>query len=97
MMAELEETCIQPCDPDCEVGPVHCEWVHLPNHKKGWHSQEDCPHRELEGEVIPLGELREEIPYPDTPGPPPPPPAGPRTRPAATRGELLRSLQRGPK
>jgi hypothetical protein len=52
---------------------------------------------ELEGEVIPPGERREEIPYPDTPGPPPPPPAGPRTRPAATRGEMLRPLRGGPR
>jgi hypothetical protein len=37
--------CMQPCDPDCEVGPVHCYWVHEPNHKPGWHSQEDCPER----------------------------------------------------
>lgn len=35
--------CIEPCDPDCEVGPVHCVWIHLPNHKPGWHSAEDCP------------------------------------------------------
>lgn len=27
------EGCWQPCDPDCEVGPVHCEAVHLPSHK----------------------------------------------------------------
>jgi hypothetical protein len=35
--------CFQSCDPDCEVGPAHCEWVHTPNHKPGWHSQADCP------------------------------------------------------
>lgn len=34
---------MQPCDPDCEVGPVHCVWIHEPNHKKGWHSPENCP------------------------------------------------------
>jgi transcriptional regulator with XRE-family HTH domain len=38
------EDCLQPCDDDCELGPVHCEWVHLPSHKPGWHSDEDCPH-----------------------------------------------------
>jgi hypothetical protein len=32
--------CIQPCDPDCEVGPVHCYWIHEPNHKPGWHSRD---------------------------------------------------------
>ncbi|HET9973920.1 MAG TPA: hypothetical protein VFQ68_37205 [Streptosporangiaceae bacterium] len=38
-------SCLQPCDPDCEAGPVHCYWIHEPNHKPGWHSQEDCPER----------------------------------------------------
>jgi len=35
--------CFHPCDPDCEVGPAHCYWIHEPNHKPGWHSQDDCP------------------------------------------------------
>jgi hypothetical protein len=49
----------------------------------------------LEGTVIgPDGAVRR---YPDAPGPPPPPPAGPRTRPGAPRGELLKALQGGPK
>jgi hypothetical protein len=37
--------CIQPCDPDCEAGPAHCDWIHEPNHKPGWHSRDDCPVR----------------------------------------------------
>ena len=49
----------------------------------------------LEGTVLsPDGEVQR---YPDCPGPPPPPPAGPRTRPGAPRGELLKALQGGPK
>jgi len=35
--------CFQPCDPDCEAGPAHCEWIHEPKHRRGWHSQDDCP------------------------------------------------------
>jgi hypothetical protein len=41
----MTASCMQPCDPDCEVGPVHCVWVHQPNHKPGWHSPENCPER----------------------------------------------------
>jgi hypothetical protein len=37
--------CFQPCDPDCEAGPAHCEWVHSPARKPGWHSRDDCPVR----------------------------------------------------
>jgi hypothetical protein len=52
---------------------------------------------ELEGiEGTVLGQDGEPARYPDTPGPPPPPPAGPRTRPGAPRGELLKALQGGP-
>lgn len=40
--------CIQPCDTDCEAGPVHCIWLHLPRHKQGWHDQDDCPARDDE-------------------------------------------------
>lgn len=36
------ETCQQPCDPDCELGPVHCYWAHEPNHKTGWHDSKEC-------------------------------------------------------
>jgi len=38
--------CWQHCDQDCELGEMHCEWAHLPSHKRGWHSQEDCPHKQ---------------------------------------------------
>jgi hypothetical protein len=51
----------------------------------------------LEGELIPPGERRDEIPYPDCPGPPSPPSPRPRTRPGAPRGELLKAMQGGPK
>lgn len=30
--------------PDCEAGPLHCEWLQLPSHKHGWHSADNCPH-----------------------------------------------------
>ena len=35
--------CLFPCDDDCESGPAHCYWIHVPRHKAGWHSPEDCP------------------------------------------------------
>jgi hypothetical protein len=35
--------CLATCDPDCEVGDVHCWFVHLPSHKPGWHTAENCP------------------------------------------------------
>lgn len=35
--SRMRPACYDPCDPDCEAGPVHCEWVHQPNHKPGWH------------------------------------------------------------
>jgi hypothetical protein len=37
--------CFQSCDEDCEAGPAHCEWVHLPDHKPGWHAPVNCPVR----------------------------------------------------
>lgn len=42
-LPEAKPGCFQPCDPDCESGPAHCEWVHLPSRKPGWHAQADCP------------------------------------------------------
>lgn len=35
--------CFQPCDPDCDAGPVHCLWAHQPGHKPGRHPQDACP------------------------------------------------------
>jgi hypothetical protein len=35
--------CEARCDDDCECGPVHCLWIHEPNNKPGWHSEQDCP------------------------------------------------------
>jgi len=45
MHASEHADCLASCDDDCELGSIHCEWAHLPSHKPGWHSQEDCPHR----------------------------------------------------
>ena len=45
---EDEDDCLIECDPDCESGRIHCYWIHTPSHKEGWHSQEDCPHKDEE-------------------------------------------------
>lgn len=39
------------CDPDCELGAVHCEWAHLPSHKPGWHSSDSCEEEQLRIEL----------------------------------------------
>jgi hypothetical protein len=35
--------CAGPCDTDCESGPAHCRWLHLPGHEPGWHAPGECP------------------------------------------------------
>jgi hypothetical protein len=39
------ETCPDPCDDDCEIGPEHCLWHHQPSHKRGWHDPAECDER----------------------------------------------------
>lgn len=34
--------CQWPCDPDCELGPVHCMWHHEAGHRAGWHDPDAC-------------------------------------------------------
>jgi hypothetical protein len=34
--------CQWPCDPDCELGPVHCMWHHEAGHRTGWHDPDAC-------------------------------------------------------
>jgi len=34
--------CQMPCDPDCEIGPVHCWNRHRPDHKPDWHDGAAC-------------------------------------------------------
>ena len=40
--ATAEKDCRQPCDADCEIGPVHCWNRHRPNHKPDWHDGAAC-------------------------------------------------------
>jgi hypothetical protein len=40
--AGVDDLCPSRCDPDCEIGPVHCYWAHEPNHKQGWHDPEEA-------------------------------------------------------
>jgi hypothetical protein len=45
--ATMTDDCQMPCDPDCEVGPVHCWNWHNPNHKPYWHDPAECDARVL--------------------------------------------------
>jgi hypothetical protein len=38
-------SCQLPCDPDCELGPVHCWNWHRPAHKPDWHDPAACARR----------------------------------------------------
>lgn len=40
--AATEKPCHLPCDPDCEIGPVHCWNWHRPKHKPDWHNPARC-------------------------------------------------------
>jgi hypothetical protein len=34
--------CQVPCDPDCEIAPVHCQFRHVPRRKPDWHDPAAC-------------------------------------------------------
>ncbi len=41
-VGEMGPDCQMACDPDCEIGPVHCWNAHRPGHKPDWHDSAAC-------------------------------------------------------
>lgn len=40
-----------PCDPDCEIGPVHCWNWHNPRHKPYWYDPAECDRSRASGDA----------------------------------------------
>lgn len=45
------DDCQMPCDPDCEIGPVHCWNWHNPRHKPYWHDPAECDRSRASGDA----------------------------------------------